>query len=160
VAISPENERVYDAACGLWDDLKLRCEQVPLQGVEWRVFWAAHQRCFKYLCIGIKIEECIRLAKEAVANNMAVVIGLQTTGEAQTEAHIARNGSGLKDFVSPAKEVILGLAVALSLCTTVHPLHTRFTFTNIFGASISEMIMRPNRRSSARFARSICWPTR
>jgi hypothetical protein len=33
-------------------------------------------------------------------------------------------------------------AVALSLCTTAHPLYTRFT--NIFGTSISEATMRPN----------------
>ena len=38
----------------------------------------------------------------------------------------------------------LGLAVALSLCTTAHPLHSRCT--NIFGASLSEMVMRPNPR--------------
>jgi hypothetical protein len=33
-------------------------------------------------------------------------------------------------------------SVAFSLCTTAHPLHTRFT--NTFGASVSETIMRPN----------------
>ena len=33
-------------------------------------------------------------------------------------------------------------SVALSLCTTAHPLYTRFA--NIFGASISETTMRPN----------------
>ena len=36
------------------------------------------------------------------------------------------------------------LGLALSLCTTVHPLHTRFT--DIFGTSISETTMRPNPR--------------
>jgi hypothetical protein len=35
-------------------------------------------------------------------------------------------------------------SVSLSLCTTAHPLYTRFT--NIFGASISEATMRPNPR--------------
>jgi hypothetical protein len=33
-------------------------------------------------------------------------------------------------------------AVALSLCTTAHPLHTRST--NIFGTTFSETTMRPN----------------
>ena len=33
-------------------------------------------------------------------------------------------------------------SVALSLCTTAHPLYTRFT--NTFGASIYEMMMRPS----------------
>jgi hypothetical protein len=36
--------------------------------------------------------------------------------------------------------------VALSLCTGAPPLYTRFA--NIFGASVSEMTMRPNPRSS------------
>ena len=34
--------------------------------------------------------------------------------------------------------------VALSLCTTAHPLHTRFA--NIFGTSVSEATMRPDPR--------------
>jgi hypothetical protein len=36
-------------------------------------------------------------------------------------------------------------SVALSLRTTAHPLHTRFT--DIFGTSVSEATMRPNPRS-------------
>jgi hypothetical protein len=35
-------------------------------------------------------------------------------------------------------------SVALSLCTTAHPIHTRFS--NIFGISISESAMPPNPR--------------
>jgi hypothetical protein len=35
-------------------------------------------------------------------------------------------------------------SVALSLCTSAHPIYTRFA--NIFGASISEPTMRPNPR--------------
>jgi hypothetical protein len=35
-------------------------------------------------------------------------------------------------------------SVALSLCTTAYPIHTRFA--NIFGASISETTMRPSPR--------------
>jgi hypothetical protein len=38
-------------------------------------------------------------------------------------------------------------SVALSLCTSAHPLHTRFT--KIIGASISEPTMRPNPRSTS-----------
>jgi hypothetical protein len=52
----------------------------------------------------------------------------------------------------PAMEVGLGrivalqhlLIVALSLCNTAHPRHTRFA--NIFGTSLSEATMRPNLR--------------
>jgi hypothetical protein len=53
------------------------------------------------------------------------------------------------DYTAPSYiEAKLGLAlsVALSLCTTAHPLHTRIA--NIFGTSISETTMRPNPRRS------------
>ena len=55
-------------------------------------------------------------------------------------------------------------SVALSRCTTAHPLYTRST--NIFGASVSEAVMRPNPRAqtarmtstSARAARAATAP--
>jgi hypothetical protein len=50
----------------------------------------------------------------------------------------------------------VGVGLALShcrvVCTTTHPLHTRFT--NIFGASISEVTMRPDPRSAGRAPRA------
>ena len=59
-------------------------------------------------CIGPKVDECVRLAKEGLAGGLSVVIGLQTTGEAQTTAHLARGGGREgqgQGWVSPAKEV-------------------------------------------------------
>jgi hypothetical protein len=41
-------------------------------------------------------------------------------------------------------------SVALSLCTTAHPLHTRFA--NISGTCISEAVMRPNPKVRPLFA--------
>jgi hypothetical protein len=40
--------------------------------------------------------------------------------------------------------------VALSICTTAHPLHLPRRLTNIFGASISERTMRPHPRHGIR----------
>jgi hypothetical protein len=44
-------------------------------------------------------------------------------------------------------------SVALSLCTTVHPLHIRFA--NVFGASVFEATVRPDPRLAAASGR--CW---
>jgi hypothetical protein len=55
-----------------------------------------------------------------------------------------RRAAAARGGVAP-DEVCPGRAqgsVALSLCTTAHPLHTRFT--EVFGASISETTMRAN----------------
>ena len=47
----------------------------------------------------------------------------------------------------------------MSLCTTTHPLYTRFT--KIMGTSISEATMRPNPTRQSRSSRAVCartWP--
>ena len=61
---------------------------------------------------------------------------------------VAAEGPAARGQVSaaafdPAGRLLQG-SVTLSLCATVHPLHTRFT--NTFGTSISETTMRPNPR--------------
>ena len=45
----------------------------------------------------------VRLAKEALAENKCVVIGLQSTGEARTADVVAERGEELDDFVSGPK---------------------------------------------------------
>ena len=42
-----------------------------------------NSRYFRYLCIASKIDACVSLAKKALAVGKSVVIGLQSTGEAQ-----------------------------------------------------------------------------
>ncbi|KII72369.1 Protein strawberry notch 1 [Thelohanellus kitauei] len=44
-------------------------------------FYSAHQRFFKGLCIASKVGKVVEIVKEALSNNKAVVIGLQSTGE-------------------------------------------------------------------------------
>lgn len=64
-------------------------------------FWSAHQRFFKYLCIAAKVDRVVEVAKEELRNGNAVVIGLQSTGEARTLEAIEEQGE-LNDFISTA----------------------------------------------------------
>lgn len=47
-----------------------------------------------------QVKECSRLAQEAVQDGMCVVIGLQSTGEANTSSERALKGDEMDDFVS------------------------------------------------------------
>uniref|UniRef100_UPI00358DE5C9 protein strawberry notch homolog 1 isoform X3 n=1 Tax=Myxine glutinosa TaxID=7769 RepID=UPI00358DE5C9 len=69
----------------------------------WGQFWSAHQRFFKYLCIGAKVARAVALAREELKNGKCVVIGLQSTGEARTLEALEEGGGELNDFVSTAK---------------------------------------------------------
>jgi hypothetical protein len=75
----------------------------------WRTFWGSHQRFFMHMCMAAKVPSVIAMAKDAVARNKAVVIGLQTTGEARTADVVAEKGFELEDFVSGPKELIMRL---------------------------------------------------
>jgi hypothetical protein len=75
----------------------------------WRSFWGSHQRFFMHMCMAAKVPSVIAMAKDAVARNKAVVIGLQTTGEARTADIVAEKGFELEDFVSGPKELITRL---------------------------------------------------
>ena len=46
-------------------------------------YWGCHQRFFRQLCMAIKIDRTVELAKTALAENKCVVIGLQSTGESR-----------------------------------------------------------------------------
>ena len=48
------------------------------------------QRFFRHICMSAKVPAVVRLAKEALAENKCVVIGLQSTGEARTEEAVTK----------------------------------------------------------------------
>jgi len=55
-----------------------------LPSVRWaqmRQFWGQQQRFFKEMANASKVESVVEQAKEALANGMSVVVGLQSTGE-------------------------------------------------------------------------------
>ena len=48
------------------------------------IFWQAHQRFFRSMCVSAKTNKAIAIANEALSVGYCCVIGLQSTGESQT----------------------------------------------------------------------------
>ena len=71
----------------------------------WRVYWSSHQRFFRYLCVSAKVKKTVSLAKNALKEGKCVVVGLQSTGEAQTIKALNENGT-LDTFISAPKAVL------------------------------------------------------
>ena len=53
-----------------------------------------------------QVRECAKLANESVAAGLCVVIGLQSTGEANTNQTREEEGDVLDDFVSAPKRIL------------------------------------------------------
>lgn len=68
----------------------------------WPSYWSAHQRFFKCLCIAAKVEECVKITKDAIKNGNCVVIGIQSTGDAQIKNEF-QNKKNINEFISSAK---------------------------------------------------------
>lgn len=58
-------------------------------------FWGDHLRFFKSMLMASKVEALAKEARECVANDYSVVIGLQSTGEANLQAEKDRQGAVL-----------------------------------------------------------------
>ena len=56
--------------------------------------------------LACQVRECAKLANEAVAAGMCCVIGLQSTGEANTNQTRDEEGDCLDDFVSAPKKIL------------------------------------------------------
>lgn len=117
VPLSREFIRIYNCCCRLWVSAKTKFEKaLELMEAEpqitkavWTQFWASHQRFFKYLCMASKVKFAVAFVKESLRCDKAVVIGLQSTGEARTLEQLEDNGGELNDFVSTAKSVFQSL---------------------------------------------------
>ncbi|KAL7553446.1 hypothetical protein ACHAWF_017186 [Thalassiosira exigua] len=74
------------------------------------LFWSAHQRFFRSLCIASKVDKAIEIAQKAVDDGNCCVIGLQSTGEARSKGAAsasgidADKGGAFDDFVSAPNE--------------------------------------------------------
>lgn len=80
----------------------------------------AHQRFFRALCIAMKVDVAIEEAKKALENDMCVVIGLQTTGEARANDAAKKAGADDNDhdavfdeFISAPKEDLMRIILLL-----------------------------------------------
>ncbi|XP_024207632.2 protein strawberry notch homolog 2 isoform X1 [Pan troglodytes] len=115
IPLAPAFECVYNRAALLWAEaLNVFQQAADWIGLEsrkslWGQFWSAHQRFFKYLCIAAKVRRLVELAREELARDKCVVIGLQSTGEARTREVLGENDGHLNCFVSAAEGVFLSL---------------------------------------------------
>ncbi|XP_073910610.1 protein strawberry notch homolog 2 isoform X3 [Castor canadensis] len=115
IPLPPAFEHVYNRAALLWAEaLGVFQQAADWIGLEsrkslWGQFWSAHQRFFKYLCIAAKVRRLVELAREELAHDKCVVIGLQSTGEARTREVLDENEGHLNCFVSAAEGVFLSL---------------------------------------------------
>uniref|UniRef100_A0A0R3RFZ8 AAA_34 domain-containing protein n=1 Tax=Elaeophora elaphi TaxID=1147741 RepID=A0A0R3RFZ8_9BILA len=117
VPLSADFIEVYDASVKIWLEcrrqfqaaLSRHCVGRAQVKLIWGQFWAAHQRFFKYICIGAKVKSCVKIVRDAIKANKCVVIGLQTTGESKTLEALDDAGGELTEFVSTAKAVLTRL---------------------------------------------------
>mmetsp|Transcript_21181 Transcript_21181/g.47283 ORF Transcript_21181/g.47283 Transcript_21181/m.47283 type:complete len:1771 (-) Transcript_21181:242-5554(-) len=84
------------------------------------LYWGAHQRFFRSLCIASKVDLAIKEAREALEDGKCVVVGLQSTGEAR--ANDAAKKAGMDDddhdptfeaFVSAPQEDLMRVILLL-----------------------------------------------
>ena len=72
-----------------------------------RLFWATHQRFFRQMLLCCKVPRLAELARKAVLHeDLAVVIGLQSTGEASLARVSSDDEEGLDDFMSSPAEML------------------------------------------------------
>ncbi|KAF3325766.1 protein strawberry notch 1 [Carex littledalei] len=106
---------MYKKAAEFWTELRFELLSASTYFVDeknngsqlWRIYWASHQRFFRHICMSAKVPTVVSLAKEALAQDKCVVVGLQSTGEARTEEAVSKYGSELDDFVSGPRELLL-----------------------------------------------------
>ena len=91
VKLCEKQVAAYGAAVQWWYVVKKKIEAAlahlgsPPPKTLWRAFWSAHQRFFKELCICAKLPDVVEKAQKYLDEGCAIVIGLQSTGEAGTQ---------------------------------------------------------------------------
>lgn len=138
----------YDAAVEWWYMLKRQMETAlahigaPAPKTLWRAYWSAHQRFFKELCICAKLPDVVSKAQKYLEEGCAIVIGLQSTGEAGTQsaleeleeqivadagpdASLRRSNSGRIDF----EDVVLSSLVSTAQSIMTNLVRTHFPVT-------------------------------
>ncbi|KAL4533952.1 hypothetical protein Ndes2526B_g07167 [Nannochloris sp. 'desiccata'] len=114
IPLTQDQIHIYDAAVQMWVDLRAAltqavaaCSDRKKDGKDpFRIFWAAQQRFFKLLCVSMKVPAIVEEAKLALEQGNAVVIGLQSTGEAAADALDIHPGDCC-GWVSVTKQILL-----------------------------------------------------
>ncbi|KAJ0768766.1 putative chromatin regulator PHD family [Helianthus annuus] len=115
VPLEAKMMEIYKKAAEFWAELRVELlsasaflgDDKPNSSQLWRLYWASHQRFFRYVCMSAKVPAVVSLSKQALTENKCVVIGLQSTGEARTEDAITKYGNDLDDFISGPRELLL-----------------------------------------------------
>lgn len=111
-------KRTYDDAVAFWSELQnqftkafniLQEHKKKTFKSAWTHYYSACQRFFKHLCIAMKVPMCVEITKQALSQGKCVVIGLQSTGESQTNDAIDEMDGELEDFVSTPKQLLVSL---------------------------------------------------
>ena len=114
VVLRPDQRKMYDDACELMQSIRRACIEAVRRtrsdgkGV-WGAYWSVHQRFFKLLCISMKVPAVVAKANQALRQGNCVVIGLQTTGEAQDNMAELKVGEDVTQFgfVSTTREMLI-----------------------------------------------------
>ena len=104
IDLRPDFQLQYSRAAAMWQllDVILRKKEVfALQLSEKTgkfkrlstIFWGAHQRFFKNMLMAAKVPALADEARAAIESNHSVVIGLQSTGEANQKAVADEEGA-------------------------------------------------------------------
>uniref|UniRef100_A0A7S2RU64 Strawberry notch helicase C domain-containing protein n=1 Tax=Rhizochromulina marina TaxID=1034831 RepID=A0A7S2RU64_9STRA len=112
VNLSPEFLSIYDQAADFMSRLRKEVIHATMvAGVKsiLKLYWSMHIRFFKELCIAAKVDAVVEMTKEALNDGYAVVIGMQTTGEASIERAVgnADECMCMPHLVSNAREILL-----------------------------------------------------
>ena len=111
--LSNEQRRTYDAACALWADLleSARRREAQEDIKIGTIYWGEHLRFFQQLLVSSKVDAAAERVRAALAAGEAVVIGMQSTGTAATEAaagRLAGSGSRATNDAAPGSAAVLG----------------------------------------------------
>jgi hypothetical protein len=88
VDLNQQQTATYNLSVDLWVQILKTlewCSRNPDYNMSKSVlkqYWSSHQRFFRQLCLAAKVPMVLAETRAALAQGMAVVIGLQTTGEA------------------------------------------------------------------------------
>ncbi|KAH7622457.1 putative Protein FORGETTER 1 [Nannochloris sp. 'desiccata'] len=114
VKITPDIDLMYERSTYFWTLLYQVMKHVATNKHWQGQFWGAHQRFYRSMLMASKVKKCAELCRDAVANRMSVVIGLQSTGESVTEqmrSNTALDGGAANfnefdDLVSAPRQIL------------------------------------------------------
>ncbi len=110
-ALTPTMISEYNAAAAFWVKVRTELQKaVAVTGASNRLlsaYWGAHQRFFRQLILAYKVDFVVERASGYLENGLAIVIGLQTTGEAAQTRGIERSGGITNAFLSASRESLI-----------------------------------------------------